>query len=113
MLKFSFNAPVFAKTYIGRKISRVISDFCDGLGDEKITFTVANDKLITDYMPLQTRYNLKAKVKPYMDIVAKFTIDDIISWIPPHHRALVEAMPDGDKWLVRQATVIREFLLSP
>jgi len=109
-MKFDMTAA--ARAFISRKATRLIRTFLAAFTQRQLELFIQQHKFITDFIPEQKRQSLKAKAKPYVDIIAKFTISEAYLWIPLEYRTFLESTPGGKEWAIAELEHIREFLLD-
>ena len=90
---------------------RGIGTFLDNFGCDRIPGCIQQGILISDLFPADYKNGLKAQFMPYLDLVDKFSNDDVYKWVPQKHKTIIENCPGGRDWATKQIQTIREFLL--
>jgi hypothetical protein len=107
-----FNAGAFGHTFVARRARRWLQQQFDALGEKAIIYTVENNKSLLDYIPLEMRAKYKIMAKPYQETFPGFTNDEVYSWIPEEWRMVIESIPGGKEWGLRQVEIVRQFAMS-
>jgi hypothetical protein len=109
---FKVSGSKIAHAYIGSKLGRKIGAFLDGIPQERLTFCIQTGKFLTDYIPEEKKYEFKAGLAPYYDLISQFTPEETYGYIPQSHRSIIESITKGREWAIAQLEYIRDFLLA-
>jgi len=107
----NFCGSAIGRMFISRMAGRGIGNFLDEFGTAKIPGLIQQGILISEVLPNDYKNGLKKQAIPYLDLVNKFSNEDVYSWVPQKHKAIIECCPGGQDWAMRQIQTIREFLL--
>ena len=105
---FNINPKAVGRRLLLKKAQRAVSDFLDGLGDERLLLLVRKNLDLKDIVPPEVvdEYHQRAqKYRWVKDVISK---EDIPRMVGPGRMALIEKETGGREWLERQV----EFLTS-
>lgn len=107
----NFYGSAIARIFISKMAGRGIGNFLDEFGCEKIPGCIHEGILISDLLPADYKNGLKNQAIPYLDLVNKFSNEDVYNWVPQKHKTIIESSPGGRDWAMQQIQTVREFLL--
>ena len=110
--KIKFDASAFGHTFVGRKATRWLEEAFSGLGEERIIFTVRNNRNLLDYVPEQLKAHYKGQAQGYREIFPKFTDEEVYQWVPGYWRGVIESVEGGKTWGLLQVAAIRNFAMT-
>lgn len=102
-----------AITYFGRIMARALEKWLDEtVGEAQFCKCVQHNILITDLLPVEFKTDMKSKVTSYIAPISKTTNQQVYDLLPKKYKALLDALPGGKAYGLRQIQVVREYLLA-
>jgi hypothetical protein len=107
----NFYGTGIVRLFISKMAGRGIGNFLDEFGCDRIPGCIQQGTLISDLLPVDYKNGLKTQAIPYLDLVNKFSNEDVYKWVPQKHKTIIESYPGGRDWAMKQIQTTREFLL--
>ena len=108
-----FNPKGMAISWLGRQFARRVTDILDGLGEENVRKLVTADMSLvglTDPVLLASYKQNSAHLVPVVEILEP---EELYKYVPPEAKQLLDSIPNGKTWLIRQLSEMKGFILAP
>ncbi len=102
-----FNPTAFGHTFVARRAERWLNEQFDAIGKDNMVYVVENNRNLLDYVPAEMKAQWKIQSMDYKEMFPQFTDEEVYGWVPQYWRNVIESVPGGREWGMRQVLHIR------